>query len=53
MADLIGLLLRLSRAGVDAVLVGGLAAAAHGTSLVTQDLETIRQFEEIERLASE
>lgn len=39
MPDFTGLLRRLSGAGVDYVLVGGLAAAAHGSSLLTQDID--------------
>lgn len=39
MPDFIGLLRRLSESGVEFVLVGGLAAAAHGCSLVTQDVD--------------
>lgn len=39
MADFVGLLRRLTDARVEFVLVGGLAAAAHGSSLVTQDVD--------------
>ncbi len=39
MADLIGLLKRLAAAEVDFVLVGGLAAVTHGSSLLTQDVD--------------
>lgn len=39
MADFVGLLRRLTDSGVDYVLIGGLAAAAHGCSLLTQDVD--------------
>jgi len=39
MPDFVGLLRRLTEAGVEFVLVGGLAAAAHGSSLITQDVD--------------
>lgn len=39
MPDFIGLLRRMQEANVEFVLVGGLAAAAHGSSLVTQDVD--------------
>lgn len=39
MVDFFELLRRLAEAKVDFVLVGGLAAAAHGSSLVTQDVD--------------
>ncbi len=39
MSELNGLLQRLSDAGIDFVVVGGLAAVLHGSSLVTRDLD--------------
>lgn len=39
MPDLLGLLQRMSDASVDFVLVGGLAAVTHGSSLLTQDVD--------------
>lgn len=39
MADLLNLLERLARHEVDFVLVGGLAAVTHGSSLLTQDVD--------------
>ena len=39
MPDFVGILRHLTDAGVEYVLVGGLAAAAHGSSLVTQDVD--------------
>lgn len=52
MADFFGLLRRLVDAKVDFVLVGGLAAAAHGSSLVTQDVDVCIRLgaENLERL---
>lgn len=49
MDDLTGIIERLIRADVDFVLVGGLAAVTHGTSMATQDIETIQHLEVIQR----
>lgn len=52
MPDFVGLLRRLTEAGVDYVLVGGLAAVAHGCSMVTQDVDICIRLgsENLERL---
>lgn len=39
MSELNGLLQRLSEAGIEFVVVGGVAAVLHGSSLVTRDLD--------------
>ena len=44
MADLDSLLARLIHGGVEFVVVGGYAAAAHGVSLVTQDIDICCPF---------
>lgn len=46
------LLKRLADAGVEFVLVGGMAAAAHGSSLVTEDVDVCIRFdaETLERI---
>jgi hypothetical protein len=44
MADFIRLLCRLADARVNFILVGGMAAATHGCSLVTQDLDLCLDF---------
>jgi hypothetical protein len=38
-SELNGLLQRLSDAGIDFVVVGGVAAVLHGSSMVTRDLD--------------
>jgi hypothetical protein len=50
--DFVGILRRLREANVDFVLVGGLAAAAHGCSLITQDVDVCIRLgsENLERL---
>jgi hypothetical protein len=52
MADFVALLQRLAAGKVDFVLVGGLAASAHGCSLVTQDVDICIRLgaENLERL---
>jgi hypothetical protein len=52
MTDLEGLLQRLAAANVDYVVVGGVAAVAHGGSRLTQDLDVVysRDEENLERL---
>ena len=54
MTDFSGLLQVLSRAGVDYILVGGVAATAHGSSRLTQDIDVVysRSNENLDRLAS-
>ena len=44
MADLDSLLARLIQGGVEFVVVGGYAAAAHGVSLITQDIDICCPF---------
>ena len=39
MSELNGLLQRLSDAGIEFVVVGGVAAVLHGSSMVTRDLD--------------
>jgi len=39
MLDLRGIVERLVRGGVDFVIIGGYAAVAHGSSLMTQDVD--------------
>lgn len=45
MPDLTGLLIRLAAADFDFVLVGGCAAMAHGSSLMTQDVDVCADFQ--------
>ena len=45
MVDFVNLLLRLYDHDVGSVLVGGLAAAAHGSSLLTQDVDVCCSFD--------
>ena len=54
MADLLGLLQRLVDGQVDFVLVGGLAAVTHGSSLLTQDVDVCIRLgaENLQRLQS-
>jgi len=47
MQQLSQLLARLIRADVEFVLVGGLAASIHGSSLVTRDLDVCCRFDEV------
>jgi predicted nucleotidyltransferase len=51
-SELNGLLQRLSDAGIDFVVVGGVAAVLHGSSLVTRDLDVCASLSgaNIERL---
>ena len=42
----LGLLKRLTEAGVDFVVVGGMAAAAYGSSLVTDDVDVCVAFDD-------
>ncbi|MCK4564583.1 MAG: nucleotidyltransferase [Verrucomicrobia bacterium] len=44
MDDLVGIIDRLIRAKVDFVLVGGLAAVTHGSSMTTQDIDVCCDF---------
>lgn len=44
MDDLIGIIDRLIQAKVDFVLVGGLAAVTHGSSMTTQDIDVCCDF---------
>ncbi len=44
MDDLTDIIERLSLAGVDFVLVGGLAAVTHGSSMTTQDIDICCDF---------
>ncbi len=46
MASTLGLLRRLVMQNVDFVLVGGLAAIAHGSSAVTEDVDVCIRFDE-------
>ncbi|MDX2010466.1 MAG: hypothetical protein SFW67_09765 [Myxococcaceae bacterium] len=46
MASTLALLRRLTAANVDFVLVGGLAAIVHGSSVVTEDAEVCLRFDE-------
>ena len=52
MSDLQRLLLRLSEAGIDFVLVGGYAAILHGSSVLTRDIDVCAALttENIEKL---
>ena len=52
--DPVPLLEALGRAQVDFVVIGGVAGAAHGSAIGTQDLDVAyaRDFENLERLAS-
>ena len=53
MTDFEGLLRALADGRVDFILVGGVAARAHGSARLTQDLDVVyaRSAENIERLA--
>jgi hypothetical protein len=44
MAELDTLIQRLTRSGVDFVVIGGMAAVAHGATLLTQDLDVCCAF---------
>ena len=44
MADLTDIIIRLLQADVDFVLVGGLAAVTHGSSMATQDIDICCDF---------
>lgn len=50
MTNLLDILVRLADCKVRFVLVGGMAAAAHGCSIVTQDIDVCLDFENIENL---
>lgn len=54
MTDFAGLLRALTEAGVEFIVVGGAAATAHGSSLLTLDLDVVyrRSPENIERVAT-
>ncbi len=54
LTDFEGLLRTLSEAGVDYILVGGVAATLHGAARLTQDLDVVyrRSTENLQRLAS-
>ena len=54
MTDFRGLLRALSDAGVESILVGGVAATAHGSSRLTLDLDLVyrRSPDNIERLVA-
>ena len=45
MASTLDLLRRLAEQGVEYVLVGGMAAAAHGSSVVTEDVDICLRFD--------
>lgn len=45
--NLIDILQRLSASQVDFVIIGGFAAVAHGSTLVTQDIDICCEFSEI------
>lgn len=45
MATTLELLRRLTEHGVEPVLVGGMAAAAHGSSMVTEDVDVCIRFD--------
>lgn len=45
MSDLLGLLRRISEAGIEFVLVGGYAGIVHGCSYVTQDVDICCVFD--------
>ncbi len=47
MASTLALLRRLTTAKVDFVLVGGLAAIAHGSAVVTEDVDVVVRFDEL------
>ena len=53
-AELAGIVVMLSEARVEFIIVGGLAAQAHGSSRVTQDVDVIyrRTPENMQRLAT-
>lgn len=46
--DTPALLRRLHEAGVDAVIIGGVAAIVHGSSLFTRDLDVVVRFDDDE-----
>ncbi len=52
MASILGILKRLTESGVEFVLVGGMAATAHGSSMVTEDVDVCIRFDRgtIERM---
>ncbi len=52
MTDFQKIIVALSQAGVDFVIVGGLAATAHGSSRLTQDIDVVysRAADNIDRL---
>ncbi len=54
MTDFEGLIGALSRAGVEFIVVGGLAAAAHGSARLTQDVDVVyrRTPQNLSRLVS-
>jgi hypothetical protein len=54
MTDFPGLLKTLNRGMVDYILVGGVAAAAHGSARLTQDVDVVyaRDPEDLDRLAA-
>jgi hypothetical protein len=43
-SELSGLLQRLSDAGIEFVVVGGVAAVLHGSSMVTRDLDVCAEL---------
>jgi hypothetical protein len=53
-ADFVGLVSVLANAGVEVILIGGLAAQAHGSARITQDTDFLyrRTPDNIERLAA-
>ena len=53
-ADFAGLLQRLSQKGVDFIVIGGVAAIAHGSSRLTQDIDVVysRKVDNLERLVT-
>jgi hypothetical protein len=51
MSDLLGLLRRVSQAGIDFVVVGGFAGVVHGCTYVTQDIDICCLFEPASLLA--
>jgi hypothetical protein len=54
MTEVAGLLLALRRADVDFIIVGGVAAAVHGSARATYDIDVVyaRSPENIAQLAS-
>ncbi|HWW92183.1 MAG TPA: hypothetical protein VN375_02365 [Vicinamibacteria bacterium] len=54
MADVEGLLRALAQGGVEFILVGGVAATAHGSARLTQDVDVVysRSSDNLARLAS-